>query len=340
MKYEEFMKFLKQEKVDKNVLLLYGEEAFLKQHAKTELLKQIMPLEMQEFNVFSYDGRKYDLRAVEEAIEGLPVMAENKLLLFRNSMIFTISGKETATKEYKEFWEKQLSDIPKDVYIVFDEEKVDKRSGLYKRLQKEDAFAEFTHLSENKMINWTIGLFKTLGKVISPHDAKYLVEITGEGMLAVKQEAEKIAAYTQGKIDVVRADIDAVVVPVLENKVFDMVDAILARDAYTALDKLKNLSALKEDEIKILGAISSSVDKLLTIKLMTDSGLDKTQIGAKSKIPPFLVSKYVTLSAKYKTESLEKLLTKCVETDRSFKLSPADKTVLLERFIADFAGEN
>ncbi len=339
MKYEEFTKYLKQDTVDKNVLLLYGEETFLKQHCKNELLKKISPEQMPEFNTFSYDGKKYDLKSVDEAIEALPVMSDKKLLLFRNSMIFTISGKETATKEYKEFWEKRLSDIPEDVYIVFDEEKIDKRSGLYKRLQKEDAFAEFTYLTENKMINWTVGLFKSMGKNISPHDAKYLVEITGDGMLAVKHEAEKISSYTQGRIDVSRQDIDAVVVPVLENRVFDMVDAILARNAYTALEQLQVLCAIKEEEIRILGAISSSVDKLLTVKLMTNSGMDKTQIASKSKIPPFLVSKYISLSAKYDTKDLETLLSKCVETDRSFKLSPADKTVLLQRFIVEFAGK-
>ncbi len=339
MKYEEFTKFLKQEEMDKNVLLLFGEEVFLKQHCKTELLKRITPEQMPEFNVFSYDGRKYDIDGVEEAIEALPVMSDKKLLLFRNSAIFTISGKDAATKEYKEYWEKRLADIPEDVYIVFDEDKVDKRSGLYKRLLKEDAVAEFTYLTENKMINWTVGLFKTMGKQISPHDAKHLVEVTGEGMLAVKQEAEKIKAYTQGQINVTRADIDAVVIPVLENKVFEMVDAILARDAYTALDKLQDLCAMKEEEIRILGAISSSVDKILTVKFMNNSNMDKTQIAAKSKIPPFLVSKYIALSAKYTTESLENLLTKCVETDRMFKLTPADKTVLLQRFISDFAGK-
>ncbi len=323
MDYEAFGKFLKQEKISKNVFLLYGEETFLRQHAKHELLKRIMPLQMQEFNVFSYDGRKYDLKAVEEAIEALPVMAENKLLLFRNSMIFTNAGKETATKEYKEFWEEHLFDIPDDVYIVFDEDKIDKRSSLYKRLDKEGVCAEFAYLSENKMINWTVGLFKTHGKVLSPHDAKYLVEITEEGMMAIKREAEKISAYTQGSIQVTRADIDAVVVPVLENKVFDMVDAILSQDAYTALLKLKDLCDLKEEEIKILGAISSSVDKILTVKLLKESGFDKTQITSKCKIHPFLVSKYFALSTKYKRETLERLLTECVKTDRTLKLSAA-----------------
>lgn len=339
MNYETFMKFLKQENIDKNIFLLYGEEVFLKQHAKAELLKRITPDAMPEFNVFSYDDRKYDLKSVEEAIEALPVMSDKKLLLFRNSGVFSISGKEAATKEYKEFWENKLSDIPEDVYIVFDEEKVDKRSGFYKKLEKADQAVEFSFLTENKMINWTIGLFKTMGKVINPHDAKYLVEITGEGMLSVKMEAEKIVSFSQDRASITKTDIDAVVVPVLENRVFEMVDAILAKNAYTALSKLKDLTAMKEDEIKILGAISSSVDKLLTVKLMSESRLDKTQIIQKSKIAPFLVSKYITLSAKYKKESLEALLTKCVETDRKFKNTPVDKTVLLERFIAEFASE-
>lgn len=339
MKYEDFIKFLKQDAIDKHVLLLYGEESFLKQHCKTELLKRISPDQMPEFNIFSYDGKKYDLKALDEAIEALPVMSDKKLLMFRNSMIFTISGSEAATKEYKEYWEKRFNDIPEDVFIVFDEEKVDKRSGLYKRLVKEDAFVEFTYLSENKMINWTVGLFQKMGKVISPHDAKYLVEITGEGMLAVKQEAEKITAYTSGKIDVTRKDIDAVVVPVLENKVFDMVDAILARNAREALGKLQDLIAMKEEEIRILGAITTSVDKLLTVQLMLTSGMDKTQIAANSKIPPFLVSKYVSISKKYDRKDLENLLTKCIETDRDFKSTAVDKTVGLQCLVAEFTKE-
>ncbi len=338
MNYDEFKKYLNKEKQDKNVILLYGEETFLKNHCKTELLKKITPQTMPEFNVFEFLGRKYDLKAVDEAIEALSVMSDTKLLTFKNSMIFTTTGKDTATKEYKEFWEKRLLDIPEDVYIVFDEEKIDKRSGLYKKLVKEDAFGEFSYLDENKMINWTVGLFKTMGKVISPHEAKYLVEITGEGMTAIKNEAEKINAYSQDRLQITRADIDAVVVPVIENRVFDMVDALLTKNSKEALLRLNDLLILKEEETKILGAVSSGADKILTVKLLTESGLDKTQIASKVKIPPFIVGKYITMSAKYTKEDLERLMSLCVETDRKFKLSQGDKTVLLQKLIADFAG--
>ncbi len=337
MNYDEFKKYLKSDIIDKNIFLLYGEEVFLKNHGKKDLLSRISPEGMSEFNIFTYDGKKYDLVSVKEAIEALPVFSDTKLLMFNNSGIFQITGKEAATKEYREFWEKIIDEIPQEVYIVFDEEKVDKRSGLYKKLQKKDSVVEFSYLSEEKMISWTVALFKTMGKIISPNEAKYLIEITQDGMTSVKREAEKIAAYTQGKTSVTRQDINDVTVPVVENRVFDMVDAILSKNAPLALKMLNDLLILKEDETRILGAISSNADKLLTVKLMHDDKADKTVIASKTKIAPFIVSKYISLSSKYKAQDLKDLLSKCVEMDRMFKLTRGDKAVILQTFIADFA---
>ncbi len=336
MNYDEFIKYLKQEQMNKNLLLLHGEELHLKAYGKRELLNKITPSFMKELNVFEFEGRKYDLKAVDDAIEALPVMSDTKLLVFHNSMIFTVTGSNTATQEYKTYWEKRLLDIPQNVYIIFDEEKVDKRSGLYKKMIKEDAVVEFLYFPENRMIQWVVALFRTMGKMISPHDAKYLIEITEEGMTAIKREAEKIAAFTQDSVHITRTDIDSVVVPVIENRVFDMVDAILTKNATIALSKLNDLSLLKEDATRILVAIISSVEKILTVKLMLESKMDRTQIATKSKIPPFLVSKYITLSTKYTRKDLENLLTLCVTTDEKFKLSRGDKLVILQRLISDF----
>lgn len=336
MNYEDFKKFVKKENIDKNIFLLYGDEVFLKNHGKKALLERISPDAMSEFNVFSYDGKKYDLISVKEAIDALPVFSDKKLLIFNNSGVFLLSGSDAATKEYKEFWEEIIDEIPEDVYIVFDESKIDKRSGLYKKLLKTDSVVEFSYLSENQMINWTVSLFKTMGKTVSPHDAKHLIDITQEGMTSVKREAEKIAAFTQGKTEVARKDIDAVTVPVVENKVFDMVDAILSKNTEASLKLLNDLLILKEDETRILGAISANVDKILTVKLLSEEKTDKSIIASKAKVPPFVVSKYISLSSKYSADVLKNLLTKCVESDGLFKLTRSDKAVVLQTFIADF----
>lgn len=339
MNYDEFMKYLKSENIDNNVFLLCGDELFLKNHGKTELLSRISPDSMPEFNIFSFEGKKYDLISVKESIDALPVFSDTKLLTFSNTGIFQLTGKDAATKEYRDFWEEIIESIPPEVHIVFDEAKIDKRNGIYKKLNKRNSVVEFEYLSEEKMLSWTIGLFKTMGKTISPPDAKYLIEITQEGMTSVKREAEKISAYTQGKISVTRQDIDDITVPVVENRVFDMVDALLSKKTHEALSMLGDLLTLKEEETRILGAISSNADKLLTVKLMSDDKMDKSLIASKTKIAPFIVSKYITLSSKYKSEDLKKLLSKCVDIDRLFKLTRCDKSVILQTFIAEFTSK-
>ncbi len=337
MNYDEFKKYVKNEHIENNIFVLFGEETFLKNYGKNELLSRIEPKEMPEFNVFVYEGRKYDLASVKEAIDALPVFSDKKLLLFYNSGLFQINGKDAATKEYREFWDELIDNIPENVYIVFDEYTVDKRSGLYKKLLKRNAIVEFSYLSEEKMINWTVGLFKTMGKTITAQDAKYLIEITQDGMTSIKREAEKISAYTEGKTTITRQDINDVTVPVVENRVFDMVDALLSKNVTDALKMLNDLLVLKEEESKILGAISSNVEKLLTVKLMCDDKINREAIASKTKIAPFIISKYITISSKHKTDDLKNLLSKCVETDEIFKLKRCNKSVILQRFIADFA---
>ena len=337
MNYDEFKKYVKSENLGNNIFVLFGEEVFLKNHAMKELLSKIEPTEMPEFNVFKYEGNKYDLVSVKEAIEALPVFSDSKLLIFNNSGVFLLTGKEAANKEYKTFWEEIIDDIPENVYIVFYEDKVDKRSALYKKLLKRNSVIEFLYLSEEKMVNWTVSLFKTMGKIIAPNDAKYLIEITQDGMTAIKREAEKIAAYTDGKASVTRQDINDVTVPVVENRVFDMVDAIFSKNAPLALKMLNDLLTLKEEEIKILAAISSNVEKLLTVKLLCNDKMDSAQIAQKTKIAPFIVNKYIKTASKYDISDLENLLSSCVKTDKAFKQNRCDKAVLLQTLIAEFA---
>lgn len=330
MTAEDLKKMLKSGAVEGNIFLLFGEEVFLKEHYLKQLTELLKPDMMEELNVFRFSGKSYPLAAVDEAIESLPVFAERKLILFSDSGIFKPDGRSGATAEYRSYWEKRIKDVPEYVSLVFSENEIDKRSALYKYVAKNHTAAEFTYLKENEMINWTVGLFRTLGKTISPFDAKYLVEITDSGMLAVKREAEKLAAYVQEGVSVSRKDIDRLVTPSVENKVFDMIDALIGKNADAALAGLADLFAVKEDANRILGAIIYNVDKLINTKLLAAQGADKGEIMSKLKIAPFQAGKYLRDCNKYRLEELTALLKRCVTTDSYLKSNSMDNNTLLE----------
>lgn len=335
MALEDLKKMLKSGTASHNVFLLYGEEVFLKSHYLNKLTELLKPDAMEELNFFRFSGKAYDLAAVDEAIESLPVFAENKLIVFSDSQIFRPDGRTGATAEYRTYWESRIKDIPENVYLLFYENEIDKRSAIYKYVNKNQMVAEFTYLSENEMIQWTIGLFKTLGKTISPHDAKYLVEITDGGMLAVKREAEKLAAYVQDGMQVGHREIDELVTPSIENKVFEMIDALIGKDISLALSKLNDLFLLKEDANRILGAIIYNVDKLINTKLLLEQGADKSEIMSKLKIAPFQAGKYVRDCGKYQLHELSALLMRCAQTDSYLKSNSMDNNTLLELLLIE-----
>ena len=337
MKIDELKQIIKGQAPAPNVFLLWGEEAFLKAHYKKQLVALFSPDVMEELKVFVFEGKNYSISEVDEAIEALPVMAEKKLLLFNGSLIFKPDARTGAKAEYREYWEKRLSDIPEYVSIIFDETEIDKRSALMKRVDKEGACVEFAYMTEEEMVRWTVRLFSTMEKTISIPDARYLNEITAEGMMAVRREAEKLVAYAGDRTEITRSDIDALVVPAIEEKVFEMVEAMLEKNADKAHKLLSDLFSLKTDAHQILPAIIYNVDKLLQTKILTEQNADKKEIMSKLQISPFAATKFMRYSAKYGKDILVQVACRVAETDEQLKANSMNNDILISLLVSEIA---
>lgn len=337
MKIEELKQIIKGQAPSPRVFLLWGEETFLKNHYKKQLLELLAPTVMEDLNIFSFQGKGYSLAQVDEAIEALPVMADKKLLLFSDSLIFKPDGRSGAKAEYRDYWAKRLADIPDYVSIIFDESEIDKRSALLKQVDKMGACVEFAYMTEEEMVRWTVRLFSALGKEIDAKDARYLNEITQSGMMAVRRETEKLVAYVGDRTAVTRQDIDLLVTPAVEGKVFDMVAAMLAKQPDHALKMLQDLFVLKTDANQILAAIIYNADKLLETKLLASGGQDKSQIMSKLKISPFAATKFMKDSAKYSIKQLQYLVDRLAETDGFIKSNSMDNEVQVALLVAELS---
>lgn len=337
MKIDELKQIIKGQVPSPGVFLLWGEEAFLRAHYKKQLVELLTPDMMEELNVSLYNGKDYSIRDVDDAIEGLPVMAEKKLLIFNDSLIFKPDGRTGAKAEYRDYWAKRLQDLPEHVAIIFDESEIDKRSALLKQVDKIGACVEFAYMTEEEMVRWTSRLFGFFEKEISSADARYLNEITAEGMMAVRREAEKLVAYAGERKQITRADIDTLVMPTVEGKVFDMVAAMLAHKSDEALKLLEDLFVLKTEAVQILAAIIYNVDKLLQTKILVSDRCDKSQIMSKLKISPFQATKFMRDSAKYSIEELRELSRRVAETDGFIKSNSMDNNILISLLVSEFA---
>jgi len=133
---------------------------------------------------------------------------------------------------------------------------------------------EFSVQEQGSLIKWIKRHFMDAGKNISTIDAEYMILITGGFMSALHREIEKVAAYSQ--FDTVsRADIDAVVIPILDTAAYKLTDALSRREYAAAMRILDELLQMREAPHKLMFSISLKMRQLLAARICIENKLGK-----------------------------------------------------------------
>lgn len=314
----------------------YGEETFLLHHYLQQLRKLLLDELTESFNFHRFNGENFDLQALADAVENLPMMAEHTLVQVEDIDIFKLP--EESRNKLVEI----LSDIPDYCTLVFVYETVQWRPD--KRLKKlweavsKGQLVEFAKQDERSLISWVGRHFAAKGKRICPELCQYLIEITDGTMTALGGEIEKISAYS-GADTVCREDIDAVTEPVLDAVVFRMTDQIAVGDYGGALVTLQTLLKMQEEPIVILAAVGSNLRRMGTAKTVSQRGGNAGELAKLCGTADFVARKAMDAARRFSPEFFKKAMELVLETDMKMKTSFDDSERLLEMLIIQLAQE-
>ncbi|MBO5008516.1 MAG: DNA polymerase III subunit delta [Clostridia bacterium] len=248
----------------KNAYILCGEEEFLIDHYSKEIISANTDEDTAQFNLMKISKELPSEEDIDAFINSYPFMSERKVLLLHDTGIF-----KKASENQKKYWSELIQSIPEYAIIIFAETQIDKRSSLYKQVSKIYPVCEFEYQTTGTLASWLIRLFKSSGKTVTSEDAAYMAEISGPSMMSLKSEAEKLISYCTEADTITAEMIDSLVTRNIENKVFGMVDDIVALNRNDAFIKLSDLKALNEEPIKIISIIFkkfATFHKLLILK--------------------------------------------------------------------------
>jgi DNA polymerase-3 subunit delta len=292
----------------KQVYLLYGDEGYLKRQYRDRLKNALCSGD--EMNTHFYEGKNISVGEIIDLAETLPFLAERRVIFISGSGLFKSGGEKMA--EY-------LAAPNETSFFVFTEDEVDKRSKLFKAVQKNGYAAEFSAQDENTLKRWTAGILKREGKNITEGTLQLFLSKTGTDMENISTELEKLICYTLDRDVITDADVEAICTTRISNHIFDMVNAIADRQTDKALSLYYDLLALKEPAMRILFLIARQCNILLQVKSMKAKGFDNKTIGSAVSLPPFVVGKYVAQASRFKTSELKRAVEQCVEADEAIK---------------------
>lgn len=309
------------------VYLLYGEESYLRKQYRDKM-KEALVEEGDTMNHHYYEGKDTRIEEVIDMAETLPFFASRRVIIVENSGWFQKGGDRMA--EY-------LSDLPQTTYLVFVEAQIDKRSKIYKAVNKLGRVAEFAHQDEQTLKRWILGMLKKEGKNITAANLQFLLERTGTEMANIKTEMEKLLCYTLNKSEITREDIEEICTKRVQNQIFEMINAIADRNQKRALDLYYDLLTLKEPPMRILALIGRQFNLLLQVKELRKKGYSPQVIGEKTGLHGFVVGKYAKQAERFKTRELREALEACVEADEGVKTGKMNDVMSVEILICKYS---
>lgn len=295
-----------------NIYLLTGQEAYLRKQYRDNLKNALVSPE-DTMNFSSFSGKEVNTNEIIDLAGTMPFFASRRVITIENSgWLKAGNNNERLIDLFKS--------IPDTTYIILVEEEIDKRSKLYKAISSHGYVAVCDTPDEATLKKWIMGLFKKENKLITPDALNVLLDRTGTDMENIRREVEKLVCYKYYDEGITAADVENLCTVRIQNKIFDMVEAVADKRQKAALELYYDLLALKEAPMKILALIARQFNLLLQVREMKLKGYDENTIAQKTGLNPyFLKKKYLPQAARFKVEQLKNALKSCVEAEEAVK---------------------
>ncbi len=333
----------------KRVYLLYGEEAYLKKQYKNRLTKAMIP-DGDTMNYAYYEGKGINPAELIDLAETMPFFAERRLIVVESSNFF-----KNATPDLADY----LKSMPDTACFLFVENEVDKRGKMYKAVKEKGRIVEMGRQDEKTLIYWIAGHVKREGRQIKESTIRYLLSKSGTDMENLEKELEKLFTYTlpeevfpggnsadsgereaevpKQSREITVEDIDAICTTQISNKIFDMVEAVAAKQQKKALNYYYDLLALKEPPMRILYLLARQFRLLLEVKDLLGRGHDKAQIAKTAKLHPFVAGKYMRQCKTFSKAELRVIMEEAAGMEELVKTGRLNDVMSVEIFIVKFS---
>ncbi len=331
--------------------ILHGEDEFSRTREVNKMRAKMGDPQIADLSISFFDGRKITLGELQHACDSVPFLSDKRLvivegLLARFEARRRKGGDEEAgeegeeqshpelAKELKEYLER----VPETTRLVFVETKaLSKTNPILKLAQsnKKGAYVkEFQPLRESALPQWVQERVGEKGGEIEPGAVRELAAQLGSDLRLMDNEIDKLLAYC-GSAPIGVEDVRALVALVRESNIFDLVDAIGARETSTALRLLHGQLDQNAAPLYLLTMITRQFRLLVQVKDLRSRGLLPAAIAEQLKARPFVVSKIMAQAPNFSMPQLESIYRRLLDTDLAMKTGRSDPVVALDMLIVD-----
>lgn len=307
------------------VYLIWSKEDLLLEQGVARLRARVAQHADLDFNLDVFDGETASVDAVLAAADTLPFASEKRLVVVRGVDKMNAAA-QNALAAY-------AADPAETTCLVLVASKVSRASKLFKAVDALHGAAEYRAPRRNDYPSWVVAQFASKGRTLSMDGAAALVRAVGRDLRRLDAEADKIIAFAGGKERLSESDVTAVVSQTAPASVFDLCDAMGARQAAAALGTLGDLLDAGESVLGVHAMAVRHLRLLLSVRALLDRDADAHAIGREIGAQDWQVRNYIAQARRFDEHALIEDLRTAALAEERMKTSQGEPRLVFERWL-------
>jgi DNA polymerase-3 subunit delta len=308
------------------IYVFYSNNEFLLNHTVEE---KVAELKVDPFNVVRYDMLESTSDDVLEDLQTVSFFAEKKVIIVKNLNEIEKEAESVLTA-WVNYLEKPNPDV---ILIVVLNELMSDKNLIGEALFKYAFIEKIREMDKKEYPEFVRNMFKKYGYTITDDAIEALLERTNLDFSLMSQEAEKLMLFSYDTKEIQEKAVLLLVSRNLEENIFELTNALLAKNQTKTIEIFYDLIARNEDPLRILNNIVSKVRELMHTKLLIEKGYRQEQIADHFHIKSGKAYYLVKNAQAIPFVQLESHLKKLSKLDYDIKSGKIDKKLGLELYL-------
>jgi DNA polymerase III subunit delta len=337
--------------------VLVGDEVFFRQRCRDAILEHLVPPPLRDFSIFEYDLAATELAEILDRAQTPSLVAPFQVIFIRGVRTLFARG---ANQEKLAAIEQYCKNPNPAALLIFVADHIsipanarqmelsDKEHYLRIRetLGAYCALVELARVEESDAVRWIAEYSTTRGVKVDADAARELVDALGGDMMMISGELEKLMLYVAESKQITLGDVETLVLAAKQRSLYELTDAISAKDRVRALEMLDAVltaSAGEEAAIGILYMLARTFRQMLVIveRRVRDQRMLWAALWPGFRVPPFAAEDIIRQAHRYQSKrELMQAIRRVAKTDLALRSNPPNKRLLLEKLVLDLAAES
>src|SRR5215467_2678187 len=336
--------------------VLIGDEVFFRDQCRQALLEHLVPADLRDFSLHDLDLAEISVAEVLDRARTPSLMAPFQVFFVRGVRELYTRGSHAEEFAAIEAYIKDPNpaavlifvadhiSIPADARRMEMQDR-DRYERIRETLGEYCGVVELARVEEGDGMRWVIEQAQKDQVKVDQDAARELVDALGADMMLVSHELEKLVLYVAGKKHITLGDVETMVLAAKQRSLYELTDAISARDKTRALAVLDALLSTSEGDDAAIGhlyMLARTFRQMLVIleKNVRDARAIWQALWQGFRVPPFAADDIIKQARRYKSRrDLTRAIRLVAKADLALRSNPVSKRMVLERLVIDLTTE-